>query len=1019
MYSCYGSYNGGRVVAAVQDSSRSIRNKAIALITLVGSDREVLATLEIINYKQRRVLFGYLRKRDRLGLIDRCLLELIDRNDDKVERLLPYGTAEIVTRYLDRILERAGVDEWNRFAKLHPRIALNALQTYAAQSTGKDWRFVSYFNTTIPRLAELESDRTLALIQNLAAHPSFKDLAWQKLVYYRPEAVAKFVLQQEDKLRINLNPVAHRLSQNTLINLINKQRHTVSNYAYWLPKLKPEQRREIYQQCNLGWRDQDGCLSVDLIKLFPTAIRAQEARYHLSLPILETRPTQRLLYAAFLPWNETKEIIQPYLKNPDADLRILALKTIIDATRYYRTHLPELLKIIGDRSNEQDPVRNTMIYGLASLPPSIWQPEYLTGLDTILEDALKAADLSTATASHAQRLVISILPFHPQWSAQWLSKLVQARGRINFYNLESRLNNSQVRQLAPILLPVFKSWSTREREFNIIEAGHSFGRRLKVFDGLVDILERVLSTTNDNWNAARILNILGEHRRDRLTFLVPQLLKKDKSWFTQSAVSNYLHNFRQDLLTPFLGQTAYRGKFSTGKTRFVPYFNRGFSRWTFEQQTIYAESLDSLTRDDRRDIPTVCSAIDRLALLPAIEPTRLIQLASIENPQEAIRDAALRALARLDGGQGVPILLAALDDSRARIAIYALRKCLMEMPVDNAVSILKNATWSKITVAKEIIRLLGDLGSGAAYQELLTWNSRDLHRDVRVALLRALWSHLEKDDTWNILEQAAIYPDEAVATMVGRTPEHRLSDRTQAKLLFLLVTLLNRPEPSLRMSILRRCYQLPIRDTEQILLPQLLKALNSTYLDEVEAAALAIFFTYTDAQTIAQTIKNIIPNRRSLNIAIASLQNRLSWYGKDFLPIVKAILSVLAIDPLTVSLQIKLAVACFPWDELSQFFIDLNDREELHADALAIAISAVLNSDLRSDISGIHHLETALAKSESKNLRRLALSALMVQTTSLGWSQARVARLISYRQDESALVAATAQFTFPPDSIID
>jgi HEAT repeat protein len=62
----------------------------------------------------------------------------------------------------------------------------------------------------------------------------------------------------------------------------------------------------------------------------------------------------------------------------------------------------------------------------------------------------------------------------------------------------------------------------------------------------------------------------------------------------------------------------------------------------------------------------------------------------------------------------------------------------MEMPVDNAVSILKNATWEQITVAKEIIRLLGDLGTDTAYQELLAWNERDLHRDVRIALLRAL-----------------------------------------------------------------------------------------------------------------------------------------------------------------------------------------------------------------------------------------------------------------------------------------
>ena len=67
-----------------------------------------------------------------------------------------------------------------------------------------------------------------------------------------------------------------------------------------------------------------------------------------------------------------------------------------------------------------------------------------------------------------------------------------------------------------------------------------------------------------------------------------------------------------------------------------------------------------------------------LALLPASRTeTRLIELASISiTPHEAVRDRALRALAKLDDGQGIPVLLSALEDARARIAIYALRKSL-------------------------------------------------------------------------------------------------------------------------------------------------------------------------------------------------------------------------------------------------------------------------------------------------------------------------------------------------------
>jgi hypothetical protein len=88
-----------------------------------------------------------------------------------------------------------------------------------------------------------------------------------------------------------------------------------------------------------------------------------------------------------------------------------------------------------DHHHEQDPVRNAMLDGLASLPSSSWQQEHLADLDIILRGTLKAADLSQATASHGESIVFKLLPFHPEWSAMWLSKLVQARGEVSFYHL--------------------------------------------------------------------------------------------------------------------------------------------------------------------------------------------------------------------------------------------------------------------------------------------------------------------------------------------------------------------------------------------------------------------------------------------------------------------------------------------------------------------------------------------------------------------------------------------------------
>ena len=287
LYSCYGSYDGERVLTAIEDSSRSLRNKASDLITVVGNDEQVMVTIEILNYKQCRSLFKYLRKRNRLAVIDRCLEKLIAQENSQVDRLLPYGTADLVNTYLDKILERAGVEDWCSLAKLHPEIALDALQQYAQQSIGKDWRLIWYFNSAIPKLSELAPDLVLSLVSSLIEHPIFSSLRWQNLVYYRPVESAQLALKRSDKVKIDLNSVVQKLPQDLLIELINRQPQTVNRSNQWLPKLKPEKRTQIYNQCNLGWRDRDGCLSIALVKLFPTAIREKEARYHLDLPILQ------------------------------------------------------------------------------------------------------------------------------------------------------------------------------------------------------------------------------------------------------------------------------------------------------------------------------------------------------------------------------------------------------------------------------------------------------------------------------------------------------------------------------------------------------------------------------------------------------------------------------------------------------------------------------------------------------------------------------------------------------------
>lgn len=132
----------------------------------------------------------------------------------------------------------------------------------------------------------------------------------------------------------------------------------------------------------------------------------------------------------------------------------------------------------------------------------------------------------------------------------------------------------------------------------------------------------------------------------------------------------------------------------------------------------------------------------------------------------------------------------------------------------------------------------------------------------------------------------------------------------------------------------------------------------------------------------------------------------------------RAILEVLAEDPLTTCLQVKLAVCILPWDELATFFQQLASQGKMHAEAVLIAIHGIKSATYRNDANELVQLEQLLAPSEDENLRCIALTALITQSQVLGWNSERISRLYAFRNDTSPMVAEKAQFTFLPDMTV-
>ena len=1036
LQSCYGSRDGARVLRMASDASRLTRNLALCLAAEVCDETQITRIFAPLDERARRRLIILLLKKRRRVAVD-ALIESLRARGEAWQPLLYLGSRGLIERHFDAAFANANATDWARLARSHPQWALEKLSAQTRALTAPDDALRINVNAALCVAASLAPDAALQLIELMLPHEPLSRLELAALLSYRPLQVARLVLDNDETpesrapvksewgylhtptRRLDFARVAAQLPLPTLLELARQRPENLSGLDRQLKPLAPPTRGELFAQIGRSWRDDDGEIEASIVQLLPPPHRETEARRHLKLPSLAASPLQWLPYVSFLPFDEMRAQVEPFLSDPDPDLRAAALNALVGTLRFHFECADETLKLLEARRNEQDPIRATIFLALRGLPPSRWNATQLESLARLIQYGLDARDLSASTTQAMQWLVVGILPFHANWAAGQLAILVKKSGNLAVYGLENRISDAQMPTVGAALLPVLQGWLKRENNA-FIGAFSAMGRRLKKWDeGAALLVQTTLKGPTNMASSAAAL--LYKERRDDFGALVPQLLKKDKSWGTQAPAYGYIHFNAPNLLTTaMLGREGIKGKFWTGRTRFVLPIQCGFAHWTPDQQQLFAQTQNEIIRDAERDLPSAIRAIDVLAALPDIAPDALIQFASLGNEQLALREAALRSLSHLDAGGGVPTLIEALDDERARIAIYGLRRALLEMPAARALEILREVPLQKVTVAKEVLRLLGDLNNANAFDFLLELAAQDLHRDVRVALCRALWEHLDDERSWPILQEAAQSNEAAVAQMAARTTAPRLGQTAKSRLAALLAELSRYPDPRVRIEALGNP-SLPLLDTTGALREGLFAALSSELPAEYRAAALAICQSAAarDADLAARAIAQLIPRRRALSEVLATLSYQITS-RRHFADVTRAILDELKRDPLTFNAAIGFAFAGLSESEWAEWIENALNNGTLHADALGTTI-AVLSDEYNlaranRAIGGDESLLQRWQNVEAPELRRLALADLVGNAQSGdGWSDQRLQTLEAFRADEAPLVAAAAQWTFPGD----
>lgn len=1031
LYSCFGGRDSAHVLRALNDPSRLLRGLASRLVAIVCDDTNAIRALDEAPMGLRVQVAKTLGTRRRSAVVD-AYITRPETDASATRSLLPFASPEVAAQLASTFAESATNDDWRRLARFRPALTLTLLAQRIAATSEPDGRLIARVNLLLPLLARAEPDGALALVTSLRRLAPLGDIQFACLSDPRPAAVADLLLSEPQLAMSRFrarNLRAGVLSTQQIVALYRLNQSMFGWDGKWFQRLTGPRRTAVFA----GIRpllQHHGMISTQFIAALPTEERTHEARRVLQAPTLPL--ASRLPYAAFLPWDEAVAALDSSLHATEAPLRQVALSALIGVMTYHHDRLDDTLERVRERRSEQDALRRAAITALRELPAQIWQPRHLPALAEILRHGLDDVGLSSATLQQMCGLLVKLLPYHTDWCSAQLAEILRERGGAANAIMQVGVTSEAQMLLAQALTPMFELWAARDDEAAIVSCVDRLFRRPAVFALAADALEALLRRTRNRHQASQALALFKLRAPERFDQIASALLAKDASWITFAPISEHLLRRRQDLVGPYLTARLYGGRWETGQQPFLPPLPTRFVGGTASQQEQYASAVMAIASDGSRESREAIEAVKSLALLPAIPAARLVTLANDQRP--VVRTTALFALGRLDTAAGLPTLLDALEDSRARIAIHALRRSLKSMPESQALNILGAVSLDRVTVAKEVVRLIGELPSEEAYAALLEFARRDLHRDVRIALLHALSGRLDHEQTWDVLEQAARSPDRELALapldLTTLRSGHLLALQenlaTQRHILRLIATLIEHPDPQARMDALSFCALLGIPDDERALTPILANrvrdiitaAHSRAEYDEALATAKALFgvCAANDEAVVAQTLTALSPHRRILQAAWLSLKNAPRARQRGLLPVFRAAIATLERDPLTVELRIMMAVSRLPASELGAFLTALASGDALHAAALMRACKWLADVRNRSDAEAFEALEPRLSRSRNERVRRLALAILDSRAGSAGgWDAALLERLRVYRADPSPLVASAAQFIFPDD----
>lgn len=999
---------------ALHDKSERLRCRALKALARFCCDETALSTLSKLEPRLEMLFLRELQSQQRQTVIDR---HLQTSATPRVETLA-YASPELLNSHLERLLDQATSDDWSRLTRRHPQWVLrNFLQSEI------DGHASLRAHVVILALCKMRSQlawpawQAAAEAEIVLSH-SLEDqvfsICYKAMTTWALQTVPEesgFVRHQVP--RWNFSSRVRRMDEDMVEALL--KRGWIKLNLHWWKRLSPERRLRTWELGKDALTWPTGAIPPIWLRGLPLAERLNLARQQKNLGAVQMEPAHLCPYLAMLGWEDGYKGLRPYMESPEPSDRAAALSSFVKLAFYQVESMGAVLEELGHRRNEPDPVRGAFLTSLSEIAGGRIQTEHLPRLDEILHHLLSASDASFSSFGAAEKLVLGQFTTHSDWAGDWLVRLLRHQGTAVTSEWERALEPPGVAEIVDrVSCEVLNEWEPQERHFAVFgltdRVNHHLSRMPLLQKRLIRMCDHALADV-----ASDAFSRLLRNAPKQLAELLPKLVQNDLSWVSRNGVANWLHRHRQDLLTPVLRDEVVEGKFASGRTKWVLSLEKGFWRWTPSQQRAYSVTLDKMLQNEERDFWTHRSNLRALAQLPDIEPTVLIRSAQLSEARQAIRDEALRCLGRVEEGKGVRPLLEALDDERSRVAIYAVRQQILRMQVDEALKVLRSVTSRKVTVRKELARLLGDLPNRAGLPTLLERLQSETHRDVQIATYRGLWSHIEQDSAWQVLSLATELPDEAVGRSLVQISNRGLTALGRSRVENILLKLLTHPSRRVRFAVLQRLHISPIHEPSDSLFTACLEMLDSEPESSTAASALLATCRRRPERWEALLAESMPEKKKILRLVTALRISASYVMTRDlYLPVVDATLEQLAKEPAFTILRLELIASTQRTERLLTEFQE-SWTNGLASSALPFAWKGLLQAHgYRLDRSTYQAIASRWKSCEEDMLKRLALESLLEHAQQYGWSDENRAELENYQNDDSLLVKLGAQFVFPP-----